>query len=191
MSVAEALIEETRELGDYSGLQVAPDLATLLSILTHACQPRFAVEVGTFTGLSSLAIAEALPQGGRLLCCDPSARYTAMARRYWHMAGVGDRVELAVAPAEETLAQLDEQVDFAFIDILQPRAVYDLLLPRLTPHGLIAVDNMTYETSDRGFVDYVKADEAVESVLLTLGGGLVLIRKRRDEDTTSWVEVGT
>ena len=114
-----------------------------------------------------------------------------MARRYWHMAGVGDRVELAVAPAEETLAQLDEQVDFAFIDILQPRAVYDLLLPRLTPHGLIAVDNMTYETSDRGFVDYVKADEAVESVLLTLGGGLVLIRKRRDEDTTSWVEGGT
>jgi caffeoyl-CoA O-methyltransferase len=171
-------VKETKELGYISDLQVAPDLATLLSILTHTCQPRFAVEVGTITGLSSLAIAEALPEGGRLLCCDPSEQYTAMARRYWHMAGVGDRVELAVAPAEETLAHLDEQVDFAFIDILHPRAVYDLLLTRLAPHGLIAVDNMTCET--RGFVDYVKADEAVESVLLTLGGGLVLIRKRRD-----------
>lgn len=179
MSVAEALVKETRELGDISGLQVAPDLAALLSILTHVCQPRFAVEAGTFTGLSSLAIAEALPEGGRLLCCDPSAGYTAMARRYWHKAGVGDRVELVVAPAEETLAHLDEQVDLAFIDILHPRAVYDLLLPRLAPHGLIAVDNMTHET--RGFVDYVKADEAVESVLLALGGGVLLIRKRRPE----------
>ena len=173
-------MKETKELGYISDLQVAPDLATLLSILTHVCQPRFAVDVGTFTGLSSLAIAEALPEGGRLLCCDPSEQYTAVARRYWHKAGVGDRVELAVAPAEEALAHLDEQVDFAFIDILHPRAVYDLLLPRLAPHGLIAVDNMTCES--RGFVDYVKADEAVESVLLTLGGGLVLIRKRLDEE---------
>ena len=178
ISVAEALIEETKKLGGISGLQVAPDLATLLSILTHACQPRFAVEVGTFTGLSSLAIAEALPEGGRLLCCDPDPKHTAMARRYWHRAGVGDRVELVVAPAEETLPLLDEQVDFAFIDILHPRAVYDLLLPRLAPHGLIAVDNVMYETGDTGFVDYVEADETVESVLLVLGGGLTLIRKR-------------
>jgi len=179
MSVAEALVKETRGLGGIAcRLQVAPDLATLLSILTHVCQPRFAVDVGTFTGLSSLAIAEALPEGGRLLCCDPSEQYTAIARRYWHMAGVSDWVELVVAPAEETLAHLDEQVDLAFIDILHPQVVYDLLLPRLAAHGLIAVDNMTHES--RGFVDYVKADEAVESVLLTLGGGLLLIRKRRE-----------
>ena len=70
MNVAELIVEETKELGDISRLQVAPELAELLSILAHACRPRFAVEVGTFTGLSSLKIAEALPEEGRLLCCD-------------------------------------------------------------------------------------------------------------------------
>ena len=92
------------------------------------------------------------------------------------MAGVGDRVELVVAPAEETLSQLDEQVDFAFIDILQPRTVCDLLFPWLSPNGLIVVDNLSYETADTAFLADLKADFQIKTVTVNIGGGVAIIQ---------------
>tara|TARA_Y100001947_G_C10302577_1_gene287919 strand:+ start:674 stop:1222 length:549 start_codon:yes stop_codon:yes gene_type:complete len=176
MNVAELIVEETKELGDISRLQVAPELAELLSILAHACRPRFAVEVGTFTGLSSLKIAEALPEEGRLLCCDISDRYTAPARRYWHMAGVGDRVDLVVGRADETLSRLDRQVDFAFIDILQPRPIYDLIVPWLSPNGLIVMDNLFSDDLDPTFPTDLKADPRVTVITVDVGGRVAIIQ---------------
>jgi caffeoyl-CoA O-methyltransferase len=172
------LIQETQELGQIAHLQVAPELGTLLSVLVRTAQPRFAVEVGTFTGYSSLAIARALPENGRLLCCDTHPEWTAVARRFWHKAGVGDRVELVTGPAIETLSGLnDEPIDFAFIDVLHLRSYYEALLLRLSPHGLIVMDNLSYETPDPTFRTDLMVDPRIEVVTLDIGGGAAIAQK--------------
>ena len=162
-------------------------------MLVAAVRPSFAVEVGTFTGFSSLAIARALPAGGRLLCCDVSTEWTDIARRHWAMAGVDDRIDLVVAPALETLRALpaEQHVDFAFLDADKTGylAYYEELVPRLSPHALIAVDNVLWsgrvldagaDDADtvalRAFNDHVIADDRVTSVLLSVGDGVNLIR---------------
>ena len=113
-----SLIETTSELGKVSAMQIAQDQGVFLQILVAAIQPDFAVEVGTFTGYSSLAIAKALPENGKLLCCDISEEWTSVANRYWEKAGVAEKIELVIAPAKETLANLpdNKKIDFAFID---------------------------------------------------------------------------
>ncbi|MEE2768334.1 MAG: class I SAM-dependent methyltransferase [Actinomycetota bacterium] len=191
----ESLIEETAMLGRLAFMQVAPDQGAFLSFLVNAVQPRFAVEVGTFTGYSSLAIARALPDGGRLLCCDVSEEWTAVARRHWEAAGVDDRIDLVIGPAVDTLAGLpvETQVDFAFIDADKGGYLdyYEALVPRLTPHGLIAIDNVLWSgrvvdpTADdpdtaaiRAFNDHVAADRRVEAVMLSVGDGVTLVRRR-------------
>src|SRR5262245_56340587 len=117
-SVQRELIEETRKLGGISIMQVAPEQGAFLTLFTRALGARRALEVGTFTGYSSLCIARGLAPGGTLLCCDVSEEWTAIGRKAWERAGLADRIELRVAPAIETLRSLPAEpaVDLAFLD---------------------------------------------------------------------------
>ncbi len=193
--IQQRLIERTAALGSVSQMQIAPDQAALMGMLVATIAPTFAVEVGTFTGYSSLAIARALPDGGRLLCCDVSEEWTSIAREHWEAAGVADRIELRVGPALDTLRALpaDQPVGFAFIDADKGGYVdyYEELLPRLADGGLIAVDNTLWggavvdETDSspdteaiRRFNDHVAADPRTDVVIVPIGDGLTLIRQR-------------
>jgi len=193
--IQQALIEETAKLGGVANMQIAPEQGTFLTMLTRLVGARNAVEVGTFTGYSSLCIARGLPADGHLLCCDVSEEWTATARSYWGKAGVGDRIELRIAPAIETLQALpkDASIDLAFIDADKPnyRNYYEALLSRLRPNGVIAVDNVLWggavidpkaddENTDAimAFNDYVAGDGRVDVVMLPLADGLTLARKR-------------
>mgnify|MGYP001157015613 FL=1 len=193
--VQDSLAAATRELGPWARMQVARDQAAFLSMLVAAVRPRLAVEVGTFTGASSLAIARALPDGGRLLCCDVSEEWTDIARRHWEAAGLADRIDLVIAPAIQTLRALPEDtvVDFAFIDADKTGylAYYEDLVPRLSAHGLLVVDNVLWSgrvldpSADdddtvalRAFNARVVGDDRVEVVMLSVGDGVTLVRKR-------------
>ena len=90
-------------------MQISPEQGMFMTLLTRAVGARHAVEVGTFTGYSSLAVARGLPDDGHLLCCDVSEEWTAIARRYWERAGVADRITLRIGPAADTLAALDPE----------------------------------------------------------------------------------
>src|SRR4051812_4300671 len=141
------LAEETRTtFGDASGMQITADEGALLTMLVRLTGARNAVEVGTFTGYSSICIARGLADGGHLLCCDVSEDYTAVARRYWERAGVTDRIELRIAPAVDTLRALptERHLDFAFIDADKAGypAYYEEIVTRVRPGGLIVLDNM-------------------------------------------------
>ena len=192
--VLRELQEETARLGDRAKMQIAPDQGTLLRLLVGATGARRAVEVGTFTGMSALCIARGLGPEGRLLCCDVSEEWTAIARRYWERAGVADRIELRLGPAAETLRALPTDIpfDFAFIDADKASYAlyYEEILKRLRPGALIAVDNVLWsgdvvrpEKRDddveaiRRFNDMVAADTRVESVILPVADGLTLVRK--------------
>ena len=129
-------------------MQVAPEQGAFLTLLTRLVGARRAIEVGTFTGYSSLCIARGLPAGGELLCCDVSEEWTAVARRFWEKAGVADKIELRIAPAAETLRALParEDWDLAFIDADKPGypVYYEEILRRLRPGGLILADNVLW-----------------------------------------------
>ena len=191
------LIAETAErTGRSAGMQVAADQGALLALFVGLVGARNVVEVGTFTGYSSLSMARALPVGGRLLCCDVSEEWTAIARRYWADAGVTDRITLRVAPALQTLRDLphDDPIDLAFIDADKTgyAAYYEEILARLRPSGVILVDNTLWSgrvldgnddgdpdtAALRAFNDMVAADGRVESYLLPVADGLTVIRKR-------------
>ncbi|MEY2591530.1 MAG: caffeoyl-CoA O-methyltransferase [Acidimicrobiaceae bacterium] len=193
--IQEALIAETAALGGISMMQVAPEQGALLTILTKLVRARSAVEVGTFTGYSSLCIARGLAEGGRLLCCDVSEEWTSIARRHWERAGVADRIDLRIAPALDTLRALPEEptIDLAFIDADKPGYVsyYEALLPRMRPGGLVLVDNVlwggavvdpnvTDENTEaiRACNDHIAADGRVEVVMLPVSDGLTLARKK-------------
>ncbi|NYF56880.1 O-methyltransferase [Micromonospora purpureochromogenes] len=186
------LAEETlAALPDQATMQVAPEQAAFLTFLTRLLGVRQAVEVGTFTGLSSLAIARGLPEDGRLTCFDISEEYTGIARRYWERAGVADRIELRIGPAAETLRELPQErhLDFAFIDADKTGypVYWDELVPRMRPGAVIAVDNTLrggrvlapQNADDRAiaaFNDEVLADVRVEAVMLPIADGVTLAR---------------
>ena len=141
------LIAETREeTGGRAGMQVSYDEGTLLTMLVQLVGATSAVEIGTFTGYSSICIARGLAAGGRLLACDVSEDWTSIARSYWQKAGVADRIDLKIAPALETLCALPEDfvIDFAFIDADKESypAYYEEIVARLRPGGVIALDNV-------------------------------------------------
>ena len=186
---------ETLALGGPAGMQIGPDQGQLLTMLARVVGARRAVEVGTFTGYSSLCIARGLAEDGTLLCCDVSEEWTAIARRAWARAGVADRIELRLAPAVETLRALPggEQFDLAFIDADKPGYVdyWQELVPRVRPGGLLLADNVLWsgtiaDTGDespnavalRAFNDTVAADERVECVVLPAFDGLTIARRR-------------
>lgn len=193
-AVASSLIEETAAMGDVSTMQVAAEQGLLLTLLTRLVGARRAVEVGTFTGFSSLCIARGLSPGGRLTCCDVSEEWTAVARRHWEAAGVADRIDLVIAPAAETLAGLDDApVDLCFLDADKGgyATYWDLLVPKMRPGGLLLVDNVlwsgrvldpTVDDADtaalRAFNVKVAADDRVEVVLLPIADGLTFAVKR-------------
>jgi caffeoyl-CoA O-methyltransferase len=194
-AVQQALIERTSELGGISMMQIAPEQGAFMTILTRLLGVEHAVEVGTFTGYSSLCIARGLADGGKLVCCDVSDEWTSIAREYWEQAGVADRIDLRIAPALETLASLpeEEHLDLVFIDADKENYAnyYDALLPRLRVNGVILVDNTLWsgavidESRDdsstvaiRAFNDMVAADDRVDSVQLAISDGLTLLRKR-------------
>lgn len=193
-AVVQELREETAALGGSSVMQIAPDQATFLRILVAAIGARRAIEVGTFTGYSALAIARGLPADGRLLCMDVSEEWTAIGRRYWEKAGVADRIELRLGPAAETLRSLPEDptYDFAFVDADKAGYVvyWEELVHRLRPGGLIAVDNVLWEgevvdpekqgedvVAIRAFNEVARDDPRTESVMLPIADGLTLARK--------------
>jgi predicted O-methyltransferase YrrM len=179
------------------GMQIGADQGVLLAFLVRLIGARNAVEVGTFTGYSALAVASALPAGGRLVCCDVSEEWTAIARRYWAEAGVADRIELHLRPAQETLAELLRKngagaFDFAFIDADKTAydTYYEACLALLRPGGLIAIDNVLWsgtvaDPADqrpdtvalRAITAKVRDDSRVEACLLSIGDGVLLARK--------------
>jgi len=190
-----ALVEETLALGGISIMQISPEQGAFMTMFTQLIGARDAVEIGTFTGYSSLAIARGLAADGHLLCCDISEEWTAMARSYWDRAGVSDKITLEIGPAAETLAALPpgEQFDLAFIDADKPGYIdyYEQIVPRLRPNGVILVDNVLFgggvidptitDPSTQGirdFNDHVIADERVDCVMLAIGDGLTFIRRR-------------
>ena len=195
-SLQRALIAETAErTGRAAGMQVSADQGALLALFVGILGARNVVEVGTFTGYSSLCMARALPSGGRLLCCDISEEWTAVARRYWADAAVADRITLRVGPAVQTLRDLptDDPIDLAFIDADKTgyASYYEELLGRMRRGGVILVDNTLWsgrvlddaDTSAdtvalRDFNDMVAADGRVESYLLPVADGLTVIRRR-------------
>jgi caffeoyl-CoA O-methyltransferase len=189
------LIEETRRLGGISMMQVAPEQGEFLTVLTRLVGARRAVEVGTFTGYSALCIARGLPEDGKLLCCDTSEEWTAVARRYWEKAGVAQRIELRVAPAIETLRALprERSLDLAFIDADKQGYIdyYEEILARLRPGGVVLADNVLWggrvadpsnddpmTAAIRRFNAHVVADERVDRVMLPISDGLTLARLR-------------
>jgi predicted O-methyltransferase YrrM len=195
--VQRRLIAETRALGGVSGMQISPEQGAFMTMLTRLVRAERAVEVGTFTGYSALCIARGLPGHGHLLCCDVSREWTAIARRHWEDAGVAARIDLRIGPALETLRSLpaDPVVDLAFIDADKPAypAYYEEILARLRPGGVVLVDNVLWGGAvvrgdpDPGdaqlaaiaaFNDMVAADERVDAVMLPVGDGLTIARKR-------------
>ncbi len=192
--VQQGLIRTTAELGGVSMMQIAPEQGAFMTMLTRLLDVRQAVEVGTFTGYSSLCIARGLAPGGRLLCCDVSEEWTAVARRAWDEAGVADRIELRIAPAIDTLRSLptERTIDLAFVDADKPMygAYADELLARMRPGGVLMVDNVLWggavvdaastdenTVAIRAFNDWLAADDRVETVMLPLGDGLTLARR--------------
>ncbi len=196
--VLKALSTETLGTGRAAGMQIGPDQGALLTMLAQLVEARFAVEVGTFTGYSSICIARGLEPDGRLLCCDVSEEWTSMARRYWERAGLADRIELRLAPAAETLAALPREphVDIAFIDADKGGYItyWEELVPRMRPGGLIAVDNVLWSgrvvdssgndadtVAIRAFNDHAAADARMNVVVLPVGDGVTLARRRMDD----------
>ncbi|NCT66024.1 MAG: SAM-dependent methyltransferase [Rhodanobacteraceae bacterium] len=195
-ALARRLREETARLPQ-AGMQIGPDQAAFLALLARSIGSRRALEIGTFTGYSALAVAAALPPDGRLVCCDVNAEWTRIARRYWTEAGLAERIELRLAPALDTLAALRaehaEPFDFAFIDADKGSydAYYEACLALLRPGGLIALDNMLWSgrVADPAQTDAdtvalralnakIRDDARVDASLLSLGDGVMLVRKR-------------
>jgi caffeoyl-CoA O-methyltransferase len=176
-------------------MQIGDDQAVLMEMLARAMGARRAVEVGTFTGYSALAVARGMGPDGHLLCCDVSEEWTAMARDAWVEAGVADRIELRIGPGIDTLRSLppDEQFDLAFIDADKTGYpdYYEEILARLRPGGLILLDNMLQggrvldASSDdesvaaiRALNDRIVADPRVTVELLPIGDGVSVVQKR-------------
>ena len=196
-AIQESLIAATSaKVGDFAMMQIGVDQGAFMTVLSAALQPKFAVEVGTFTGYSALCIARGLPDDGRLLCCDVSQEWTAIGRDHWERAGVAERIDLVIGPALGTLQALPEAstIDLAFIDAdkVGYRSYYEEILKRLSPRGVILVDNTLWSgmvLADSGAVDddtrslrefneFVAHDDRVDVALLTVGDGVTMIRRR-------------
>jgi len=179
------------------GMQIGADQARLLGWLVRLIGARRTLEIGTFTGASALAVAQALPDDGRVIACDVSDEWTSVARRYWAEAGVADKIELRLGPALDTLGRLRREggarFDFAFIDADKGPiwSYFEAVLDLLRPGGVIAVDNTLWggqvadpEANDTdtkaidAFNRRVTDDPRVDSVQLTVGDGLTLLLKR-------------
>lgn len=195
--VLRRLREETAE-HPKSEMQIAPDQGQFMAVLVRALGVRLAIEVGTFTGYSSIAVAMNLPEDGELVACDVSEEYTSVARRYWKEAGLEDRIDLRIGPAAETLKKLlDERgsgaFDFAFIDAdkVGYDTYYELCMALIRTGGVILLDNMFMdgrvadENNNEDGVRAIRAltrkltdDPRVDFAVIPIADGLGMARKR-------------
>jgi predicted O-methyltransferase YrrM len=182
----------------HANMQIGADQGALMALLVRLTGTRRALEIGTFTGYSALAVASALPEDGKLIACDVSEEWTSIGRRYWQEAGVASRIDLRIGPALNTLATLLQELgpssfDFAFIDADKEAydAYYEACLKLVRSNGLILLDNMIWsgkvpdlsvqdeETRIlRALNEKIRDDGRVESCLLTVGDGVMMARKR-------------
>ncbi len=191
------LRQETQAM-PMGGMQISPDQGQFMGLLVELIGAKRIVEVGTFTGYSSIAMALALPADGRLIACDVSDEFTRIAQRYWQEAGVADKIELRLGPAVATLDGILAAgeagcFDMAFIDADKENydAYYERCLQLLRPGGLILIDNVLWggrpadvneqdesTVAIRALNAKIRADERVTASLLSIGDGLTLARKR-------------
>ena len=194
--VQRRLRAETARL-PHGGMQIGADQGALFAMLVRLIGARRALEIGTFTGYSALAVASALPADGLLVACDVSEEWTSIARRYWEEAGVSSRIDLRLGPATETLSALMADggagsFDFAFIDADKTGydAYYEACLALLRPGGLIAIDNVLWsgtvaDPADqkpdtvalRNLTVKIRDDSRVDACLVSVGDGVLLARK--------------
>nr|WP_274915892.1 O-methyltransferase [Streptomyces sp. WZ-12] len=191
----EELADRTRErFPTAAGMLSAPEQALLLAFLIRLTGAHHVVEVGTFTGFATLAMARALPADGTLIACDVSEEWTAYGREAWAKAGVADRIELRIAPALETLRAMppEPHIDLAYLDADKDGYLgyWEELVPRLRPGGLLVADNVLFHgrvtdpattgpaLAIREFNDHVRADARMEAVLLPVADGVTLARRR-------------
>lgn len=187
---------ETAQL-DYSSMQISPEQGQFMSLIVKLMGAKRAIEIGTFTGYSSICIASAMPVNGRLICCDTSPQWTQMAEKYWALAGLEDKIELFSQPAKITLQMLlddgnEKAFDFIFIDADKQNYImyYEMALRLIRKGGMIAVDNTLWSgavadpdntepgtRAIRRFNTMVKQDDRVSHSLVTIGDGLTLILK--------------
>lgn len=188
------LARETQDhVGELSRMQIAPEQGALLTLLARLGRARFAVEIGTFTGYSSICIATGVGPQGRLVCFDSSQEWTAVAQRYWARAGLEDRIELRLGDARETLESLvhDPPIDLAFIDADKRGypLYFEAVLERLAPDGLVVVDNVFQggrvldpddDSDDEAMATFnaaLLADDRVEVVMLPVADGISLVSR--------------
>jgi predicted O-methyltransferase YrrM len=177
----------------HSGMQIGADQGELLAMLVRLTGAKRCLEIGTYTGYSALAVALALPRDGRLVCCDVSEEWTAVGKPFWKKAGVAKKIDLRIAPALETLQTLKGRFDFVFIDADKPNylAYYERCLKLLRRGGLMAIDNVLWsgevanaQAKDkltvalREFNEALHQDRRVDLVMLSIGDGVTLARKR-------------
>lgn len=187
------LAEETRATQSAPQMMVGHVEGAFLSFLVSMTRATRVVEVGTFTGWSSIAMADALPPGGSIVTCDVNEETSAVARRYAEEAGVADRIEYRLGPAVETLATLDGPFDLAFIDADKPNYAnyFDALVPLMRTNGAILVDNVLWDgrvidpaaddentLAIKAFNDKVASDDRVDAVMLPISDGLTVCRVR-------------
>jgi len=195
-ALARALREETSHRSN-AQMQIGPDQAQFMQLLAHTIGARRYLEIGVFTGYSTLAMALALPPDGRVVACDVSEEYTAVARRYWQQAGIAGKVDLRLAPALETLERLvaenTEPFDIAFIDADKENVAkyFEYCLRLVRPGGLILVDNVLWSgrvanpsVNDadtcalRNVSVRAAKDDRVEVSLVPVCDGILIARKR-------------
>jgi caffeoyl-CoA O-methyltransferase len=195
-ALVDELVRETEAMfGMRSRMQISPEQSGFLSLIARVVGARRAVEIGTFTGLSALSVARAMPEDGRLLCCDVSAEWTAVGRRYWERAGVAHKIELRIGPALDTLRSLpvESSFDLAFIDADKSNYAnyFEEVLLRLRTDGLIVFDNTLWgatvlddsandadSVAIRSLNDALVHDTRVDVVMLPIADGVTLVRKR-------------
>ncbi len=194
---AQAALREATRTHAHAGMQIAADQGQFMTLLIKLLGAKRCIEVGTFTGYSALTVALALPADGTLLACDISDEYTRVGRPFWQQAGVAHKIDLVLAPAQQTLdARLAAgeagTYDFAFIDADKSAydGYYERCLQLLRVGGLVAIDNTLWngsvahpaKTEDTAALQALNAklhgDERVDMSLLTIGDGLTLARKR-------------
>ncbi|MBD2453566.1 class I SAM-dependent methyltransferase [Nostoc sp. FACHB-87] len=196
----EVLLQLRQETAQHprANMQVAPEQGQFLAFLFKLIGAKKTLEVGVFTGYSSLSVALALPPDGKIIACDVSEEFTSVARRYWEKVGVADKIDLRLAPATETLESLlaqgqAETFDFAFIDADKENyyRYYELALQLVRPGGLIAIDNVLWSgrvlqpelqdsstTAIREFNSKLAEDDRIDLSLIAIADGLTLARKR-------------
>jgi len=188
-----AVAAVTRESLDAPEMMVGPLEGRFLEMLVYLTGAERVLEIGTFSGYSSLSMAAALPPGGRIITCEVDAKAGDLARRHVGSSPYPDRIEIRMGPALDTIAALEGPFDLVFVDAAktQYRDYYEAVLPLLSERGVIAVDNVLWsgrvldaeDRSDetvaiRAFNDYVASDPRVVAVMVTIRDGLTLIRRR-------------